>query len=381
MENTAETKSKKNRWHLRILDKYIFREVCLTFLFGICAFTTVFVGSGTLFRIARLITVYGASIPAVIKVFIFSLPGIVVWTFPMSMLLGTLLAFGRLSGGSEITAMKSCGVSFWRIATPALLLGFCMSLFSVWFNENVVPWANTAYAHVINYEIKGNTKPMSQDHIIIKEFKNNEIERLIYARRYDADTETMKNLTMQVFENNRVTHVENAVYAKWQNNSWTMYNGTVYDIPKEETGKETSKHVMQFKSQALPINESPRSIINSQKKPDEMTIKELKQQIAIMNLQFLKTKELETELHQRFTIPFASFIFALIGVPLGLQPNRASSSRGFAISLVIIFIYYTLMTIGGAFAQSGMLPVMLGVWIPNIVGFIIGSRLMWKAAQ
>ena len=83
----------------------------MTFLFGICAFSAVFIGSGTLFKIAKYITDYGASLQAVVKVFIFGLPSVIMWTFPMSMLLATLLTFGRLSGSSEITAMKSCGRS------------------------------------------------------------------------------------------------------------------------------------------------------------------------------------------------------------------------------------------------------------------------------
>ncbi|MBR0290451.1 MAG: LptF/LptG family permease, partial [Selenomonadaceae bacterium] len=81
---------------LRILDRYIFQEVVLAFLFAICAFTAVFIGSGTLFRIARYITDYGASFSSVVKIFIYGLPNIIMWTFPMSMLLATLLTFGRL---------------------------------------------------------------------------------------------------------------------------------------------------------------------------------------------------------------------------------------------------------------------------------------------
>ena len=89
----------------------------MTFLFGICAFSAVSIGSGTLFKIAKYITDYGASLSTVVKVFVFGLPNVIMWTFPMSMLLATLLTFGRLSSSSEITAMKSCGV--W---TPACLV-------------------------------------------------------------------------------------------------------------------------------------------------------------------------------------------------------------------------------------------------------------------
>ena len=365
--------------HIRILDHYIFREVFMTFIFGICAFSAVFIGSGTLFRIAQYITEYGASVGSVVKIFFLSLPSVIIWTFPMSMLLGCLLAFGRLSASSEITAMKSCGISFHRISYPALILGFCVSLFAVWFNEYIVPWSNSAYTRVLNYEIKGNTAPQSQEHIIIKDIQNGQIVRLIYARRYDATTETMQGVTMQMFEDGKVSHVEDAEYAKWDKNQWVMYKGVIYDIPKDSD--EDAQHKMYFEQQILPVKDSPGTILRDQKKPEELTIKELREQIKILNDRYVNTKKMETELYQRFTIPFASFIFALVGIPLGLQPQRASSSRGFAVSIIIIFVYYVFMTIGGAIAQSGALPAALAVWLPNIVGLIAGLFLMRQAAR
>lgn len=75
---------------MRILDKYIIKELLGPFIFGICAFCSVFIGSSTLFRIAQYITEYGASVWSVTKLFVYSLPAIVVLTFPMSMLLASL---------------------------------------------------------------------------------------------------------------------------------------------------------------------------------------------------------------------------------------------------------------------------------------------------
>ncbi|WP_297570264.1 LptF/LptG family permease [uncultured Anaerovibrio sp.] len=362
--------------HIRILDWYIFREVFKTFIFGICAFSAVFIGSGTLFRIAQYITEYGASLSAIAKIFVLSLPGVIIWTFPMSMLLACLLTIGRLSSSSEITAMKSCGISFYRIATPAIVLGAIVSVFAIAFNEYVVPWSNEAYSNVLNYEIKGNLAPQSQEHIIIKEIKDGTIQRLIYARQYDADTNMMYGISMQAFEDGHLSHVENAEYAKWQDNQWTMYAGIIYDVSKGET-----HHTMHFNSQVLPINESPNAIIREQKKPEELSMEELRAQIDIMKAQYVNTKKLETELYQRITVPMASLIFTLVAIPLGMQPNRNSSSRGFVISIIIIFIYYSLMTMAGAIAQSGAVDPMLAVWLPNIVGLIVGGWLMHRAAQ
>lgn len=361
---------------IRLLDKYIFKEVFFTFLFGVCAFSAVFIGSGTLYRIAGFITEYGAPITSIIKIFVYSLPGIVMYTFPMSMLLAALLTFGRLSASSEITAMRSCGVSLQRIASPVLILGLAVSLFSIWFTEYIVPWANNAYQNVVYYEIEGNTSIQSTDHIILKEIDGGEIQRLMYARRYDAETQTLQNITLQLFENGEVTYVENAEYAKWQGSQWTMYQGIIYEI-----SDGNADHTMRFASQTLPVKASPRQIVREQKKPDELTMKEIRQQIGIMRSQFVDTRKMETELYQRVTIPMASLIFALIGVPLGLQPNRSSSSKGFGISLIIIFIYYVLMTMSGAIAQSGALNPAYAVWIPNVVGLLIGGYLMRKASR
>ena len=363
--------------HVRILDKYIFREVCKAFLFGICAFSAVFIGSGTLFKIAKYITDYGASLSAVVKVFVFGLPSVVMWTFPMSMLLATLLTFGRLSSSSEITAMKSCGIGFFRIAMPAILLGFLVSIVAILFNEHVVPWANTAYRNVVYYEIQGNSGAKSQDHIILKDIKDGQIQRLLYARRYDADSQSLQSITLQEFDGaGKVSHVENAEYAEFTGKEWVMHNGMLYDISDGE-----SEHTLRFNTQVLPINASPRQIVREQKDPEELTMKELKAQIRIMKTQYVDTSKLETELYQRITVPMASLIFALVGVPLGLQPTLNSSSAGFAMRVIIIFSYYALMTMANAIGRSGALSPMLAVWIPNIVGLIAGLFLIRKASR
>ena len=363
--------------HVRILDKYIFREVCKAFLFGICAFSAVFIGSGTLFKIAKYITDYGASLSAVVKVFVFGLPNVIMWTFPMSMLLATLLTFGRLSSSSEITAMKSCGIGFFRIAMPAILLGFLVSIVAILFNEHVVPWANTAYRNVVYYEIQGNSGAKSQDHIILKDIKDGQIQRLLYARRYDADSQSLQSITLQEFDGaGKVSHVENAEYAEFTGKEWVMHNGMLYDISDGE-----SEHTLRFNTQVLPINASPRQIVREQKNPEELTMKELKAQIRIMKTQYVDTSKLETELYQRITVPMASLIFALVGVPLGQQPTRNSSSAGFAMSVIIIFFYYALMTMANAIGRSGALSPMLAVWIPNVVGLIAGLFLIRKASR
>ena len=153
---------------MRILDRYILKELAGPFIFGIASFSSISIASSVLFRIAQYLTKYGASVTSLTKLFVYSLPEIINFTFPMSMLLASLLAFGRLSASSEITAMKSGGISFWRLSLPVFVVAFCVSIFSVVFAEKVVPASKLAYSRVLYYEIEKNTKPRSQEHIILK---------------------------------------------------------------------------------------------------------------------------------------------------------------------------------------------------------------------
>lgn len=362
---------------MRILDKYIIKEMLGIFLFGIFAFSSVFVGSNTLFRIAQYVSQYGASLQSVIKMFVYSLPGIVVLTFPMSMLLAALLTFGRLSASSEITAMKSGGITFYRIAAPVFVVAFLVSVFALLFNEHIVPRANEAYTQVVEYEIKGNTRPKTQDHIVLKEFSGGELSRLTYARRFDASTNKMQQLTVEEFENGQAVRMQSADRAEWSGDKWVMYDGIINEISDAGSIQRT----MRFEMQTLPIQQNPDRIVKEQKNLDEMTIRELKYQIQALELQHIDTNKVKSELYQRYTIPFASLVFALIAVPLGLQPNRTSSSIGFGLSVVIILVYYTVMTISTTLGKGGSIPPIIGAWLPNVLGTLIGIYLLRKAAR
>ncbi|VBB09285.1 permease lptg/lptf-related [Lucifera butyrica] len=362
---------------MRILDKYILKELFGPFFWGVGAFSSIFIGTGTLFRIAQYITQYGASVTEVLKLFIYSLPGIVVVTFPMSMLLAALLAFGRLSSTSEITAMKSGGISFYRLAAPVIAAAFLVSIFAVAFHEFLVPAANAAYNYTVYYEIQKNERPKSQEYIVIKDISQGDIRRLTFARRYDETTGSMYGVTIQEFENDNLTRVENAERAVWQQDRWIMYNGVVHDLT---TGGSVAR-TMHFDEQVMPLDKKPANISLEQKKPEEMTIKELKQQIKALRREYMNTSDYEVELQQRLSIPMASMVFALIGTPLGLSPHRSSSSIGFGLSIIVIFIYYSIMTFTTALGQGGAIPAVWAAWIPNIIALIAGGLLVRRAAR
>lgn len=362
---------------MRILDKYIIKEMLGPFVFGVAAFSSIFIGTNVLLKLTKYITQYDASVQTVVKLFIYSLPSIIVLTFPMAMLLASLLAFGRLSSSSEITAMKSGGQSFFRLAVPVLIAALIVSSAAVVLNEALVPASNIAYDNIVRYEVEKNTSPQIQEHIIIKDIKQGELERLTYARNFVIETSTMNKVAVQQYQDGRLVRVENAEKAVWQNNHWLMYDGTITELSAEGRVERT----LLFAEQVLPIEKNPVSIAREQKDAEDMSIQELRQHIAALKQEYVATSTYEVELYQRLAIPLASFVFAMIGTPLGLSPHRSSSSIGLGLSIIIIFIYYILLTISTALGKGGAIDPFIASWIPNIIGILVGTYLVSKSSR
>ena len=212
----------------------------------------------------------------------------------------------------------------------------------------------------------------------MKTMEGDNISTLMYAKRYDSTTKLINGVTAQLFINGEVTQIEHADTATWNGTYWVMHNGVIYDLAADGNGVERT---MRFKDQILPIAKDPDQISQEQRDPDEMTIKELRQQIKALNASYVTATKWEMEMYQRFTIPIASFVFALVGAPLGLQKQRSSSSIGFGLSVIIIFVYYGVMTFTGALGKGGALPPLVAAAIPDTLGIIAGLWLNWKVSK
>lgn len=361
---------------MRILDKYIINEFLGPFLFGVAAFTAIFLGADTLLKIADYVTTYGASATSAVKLFILAIPRIIVYTFPMAVLLGSLMCFSRLSSSSELIVMRTSGQSFVRLAMPVFVLAFLISMGAVAFNEYVVPWTNNTYQRVVAVEIKRNMNPGVTNHVVLRDVQDGKINHLLYARRYDPSKKELQNVTIQEFENEQVVRVENAPTAIWRNGGWYMQDGVIYDLSTD--GVERMLH---FKEQVIPYAQTPNEIQQKQKDLDEMTIRELREQRLAYRAAHEDTSEIDMAVQQRFSLPMASFIFALMGAPLGVQKPRSSSSIGFGLSVIIIFIYYAVMTFTGSMGRGHVLPPELAVWVPNFIAFLFSMFLIKKVSH
>lgn len=362
---------------MKTLDRYLLKELGGPFLFGVGAFTSIMLASSVIFELVRMMVQYHLAFSLVVQVALLRLPGIMFYTFPMSMLLAALLAVGRLSGESEIVAMKACGISLYRILLPFILVGFIVSVLTVLLNEYLVPQTNFAAKQIL---LEATTKKqqvaVSSDNIIYREMDpSGQIQKLFYAAKFDG--KEMKRVVVQDFEKGQMARIVVAETAQWEKDHWIFRNGHIYLLNPQ--GEYTQK--ITFREQVIAMKEEPLTLARNNKEPIDMNFSELSERIGILKKSGEKVDQLEVQLYQKLAVPFASLVFVLVGAPLGLRPQRSSSGIGLGISIIIIFLYYVLMFISLAMGETGTLPPLVAAWLPNFAAGLVGGYLIYQKAK
>lgn len=371
---------------LGVMDRYLAVEMLMPFLFGVAAFTSIGMAIGSLFELVRLITDSGLSITTALQVFLLRLPSIVVYTFPMSTLLAALLAYGRLSGDSEITALQACGVSIYRTVVPALVVSLAAALTTFWFNESVVPTANQE-ANATLYQSLDREKPdFKKDNILYPEYgfiergdgkKDFALVRLFYARQF-VDGE-MNGLTILDFSQTGLNQIVTARSASWDSalGLWTFRDGTTYLVAPDGS----YRNILRFEKQRVRISKRPLQFAQEVRRPEEMTTGELSRYITLVEQSGQDIRGLLVSLNQKYAVPVACCAFALIGAPLGLRRQRTSNSLALGLSILIIFGYYVFFFVTQAMGQTGALTPWLAAWLPVLATTAVGGILLWRAGR
>jgi lipopolysaccharide export system permease protein len=137
---------------------------------------------------------------------------------------------------------------------------------------------------------------------------------------------------------------------------------------------------LEFKKEYVDIQLNPLDFTKREKNITEMNAKELKNNISFKNKTGVDTTGDSVRYYMRFAIPFASLIFTILGVSIGIKPQRSSSTIGFGLSLIIIIIYYILISLSMYLGLLHILPPILAAWTPNIVIFSAGFFLLNRMA-
>ncbi len=370
---------------LSIMDRYLFTQMLTPFLFGVGAFSSVILAIGSLFELIRLITDSGLSVLTALQIFGYQVPGFMVYSFPMSMLLATLLSYSRMSGDGETTALRSCGVSAYRLVAPALVLSLLVTGMTYVFNEAIVPAANWQSRSTLRAALNEESLQFKRQDIVYQQYGDVELEngtikqgliRSFYARSFDG--QEMRGLTVLDFSQGKVQQILAAESAVWlsDQNVWRFNKGTTYLIGSDGNYRS----ILRFQQQNLQLPRAPLDLAQEQRSAEEMNITDIRRNIALLKTSG-NTKEirkLEVKLEQKYALPFICVVFAIVGASLGMRPQRTGAALGFGLSVLIIFGYYLLLFICGALGQVEFLSPIAAAWMPNLIGLMAGIVILTR---
>lgn len=372
---------------LSLMDRYISSQLIMPFLFGVGAFSAIAVSIGTLFDLVRKVTGDDLPLNLAIQIFFLRLPEFVVYALPMSTLLAALIAYGRLATDSELIALRGCGISVRRLIVPALILSLVVTGCTFALNEAIAPQAAYQASVVLNQTLKKDQPTFKERDIFYREFSDvkepngktdQALSQLFYAKQFDG--QRMINLTVLTFSQKNLQQIISAKSAIWNpaQNAWDFFEGTVYAVAPD--GSYSS--IQEFQQQPFAIARTPLDLATWNKDSNEMNIAEAQRYLSLLNQSADEQtlRKLRVQIQRKYAFPFVCVVFGLIGAVLGAKPGRTNRATGFGLSVLIIFVYYTLAFLSAALGQAGAFSPIMAAWLPNIFGFGVGGFLLARSS-
>jgi LPS export ABC transporter permease LptG/LPS export ABC transporter permease LptF len=365
---------------MRILTRYILGEVVSHALIGAAVFTFILF-TRDLGRILELVVRNSAPLPSVAEIFFYTVPVALTYTIPMGVLVGILIGLSRLSADSEVTAMRASGLSVWsflRICSIFVVIAWFLAL------ANSVYLAPRSLASLDELQNRLRSSQASfevQPRVFYEGFP-----KIVL---YVEDVKAMSGgaLWKGVFLADlsdpaapRVTLAREGLLVSQGPDLLDLHltNGSTH-----ETDPTNADHyqISTFDTTDLPI-QIPPATSNQPSEPaslSEMKVTELLHSASTADPNSRRWTLIE--FHRRFALPTACLVLAMVGIPLGLSSKKGGKSSGFVLTILLVFLYYSLSLIGVSLARQGRVSPSAGVWLADFLFLVGGAFLLWQSER
>jgi LPS export ABC transporter permease LptF/LPS export ABC transporter permease LptG len=355
---------------MRLLDRYIAREVASHSLLGLAVFTFVFFVP-QLVRLMDLIVRHSSGSGTVALLFLCALPPVLGFTLPMSMLVGVLIGLGRLSADSEIVALHASGISMRRLLLPigvlALATAVVTSLMTFWLSP-----VSIQTLHGLEQALLSSQAPFAvQPRVFDERFPG----FVLYVQDVEAAATHWRGVFLVstgVAPGSAITIAADATLvaapgAAGEKDRLDLHlgSGSTHEYDSHQPDRYS---VTTFGQSDIPVDIASAVAGAS---PPELTLSE-KSMSALLGDGERGRRDARVELQRRLAFPAACLVFALLGVPVGVRPRRGGRATGMILTLVLISGYYFLFVTGLHMAQQGAVAPWAGVWAANIAAGVIG---------
>jgi lipopolysaccharide export system permease protein len=347
---------------MKHLDRYIVRQFLITTLFALSAVVVIFIVIDAMEKLDDFID-KEADWDIIVSYYVFFIPEIIKLTMPVAMLLSSLFVTARLSTQNELIAMKSGGISLYRIMLPFVGVAFLISAISVYFNGWVVPQANKKKFTLMRVHLQKDVITASGANLYVQDSPT----RILSIGYFDDTRNLASRVSIQDFSPDDATiMVErvDAITMTWDENveRWILHEG----VRRWFSGD--GERIERFRTQpAGTLHFDPEDLRKKQEKPDEMDYYTIQEFIEDQRRAGQDTSRWEVDFYSKISFPFASVIVVLFGVPFSSVRRRGGVGVQLGISLLIAFVYLIFMKVSQVFGYNGDVNPMLTAWSANIL--------------
>jgi LPS export ABC transporter permease LptF/LPS export ABC transporter permease LptG len=365
---------------MRILTRYILREVTAHALIGVVIFTFILF-TRDLGQILELVVRNSAPLPSVAQVFFFILPITLTFSIPAGVLIGILIGLSRLAADSEITAMRASGIGVWTFLRVISIFAVTAWLLALANGIYVAPYSRASMAKLQDRLKSSQASFEIQPRVFYEGFP----QLVLYIENVKAaqGAAIWKGVfiaDMSTPAAPRITLAKQGILVSEGPNTLHLHltDGSTHEAdPKDPNHYQVST----FEQTDLPIS-LPEAASNKAQEPapvSQMATWELWRQGKNKNNPLARWDLIE--FHRRFALPTSCLVLALVGIPFGLSSRKGGKSTGFVLTILLVFAYYSASLVGVSLARQGKLSPALGAWLADIVFCLAGVVLLWRAER
>jgi lipopolysaccharide export system permease protein len=338
---------------------------------------------GKTLYLTELLVNKGVNLFDIGKLLIYFFPSSLFLIIPISLLLGVLVTFATLSRDNEITALKASGISLYQLTPPVLFLSTVAYLLTTFLVIYALPWGNRGLMYTLfdiaktkaYTALKEKTFNDSFDGVVIYVDKISPGGNRLWGIFIHSEAEKGEGATRTIL-------ADEGYFATDPNSQELVLN--LAGVTGDQLGESSTSYV-RIESEALvqkfTFGGDLSRIRKFRARRWEMSVGELMKKIKLKKSHHEDFTKYLMDLHMKFSIPFSCIVFGLIGIPLGVQPRRSGKSYGFILGILVVLVYYILLTSGEILSNNQTLPPAVACWAPNILLMALGIYLLIKVGR
>lgn len=361
-----------------ILTRYVFKEIIVPFLLSLAILTATALLSKVV-KLVELAVVFGVGVPFLLRFVASVIPAFLIYTIPISFLVAVLAAFTRLSSDNEVTAIKASGMSLFTLMKPVMAVAAAVTACALFVTLYAYPWGNMNLKRLVFDASKKALVSGIEEKTFYNRFKG----LTLYVDHVTPDTGEMDGIFIAEESKGgepNTFFAKRGVLAAPENGSSVylkLYDGTAH----RENTEKGYYNVVAFSTYMLELDTGSQESIRSSRTNRELYTGELAAKAAELRARGEDPAGVVIDMHKRFVLPFSVFVFAFLGLPLGIQKVRSTRFAGFTVAIGVVLFYYVTSTALEALGENSTINPVLAVWGSTIIFSIIGGYIFFCAAK